>query len=371
MKNQITTRDIEQLSAYLDNQLSGKERALLESRLKTNPQLRNELQAINQTRLMLRQLPRHKAPHNYYIKAEAVQRRPHLNLAPVFGMVSAVATVLLVVVLLSSRMVTPTSQVALAPAASVPSESISVQEETGRAQASPIPPTEAPPAVAMSAPASAATSTPFAPPTEAGETAVPTPTTIYLYAYPPTATIVGGLSMNQIPTQSPTLSCDNYSGTEPKPGSGVPDYCVTPTETIAESVESSLQENTPTMTPTATLTTTPTGSATPTATPTPTCTPTLTETPSPTQSPPPTSTEMPPAAQKSAPTGSSDNTAGNTAPSQQLGAGNPASTAPTPTQPPEASTSFFENILLTIEISLAAIAVLTGVTAIILRLRAR
>jgi hypothetical protein len=357
MKNQMTTRDFEQLSAYLDNQLSGKERALLENRLKTDPQLRNELQAINQTRLLLRQLPRRKAPHNYFIKAEAVQRRPQLKLAPIFGVVSAI--------------VSPTSQVALAPAPSVPVETMTIQQETGLSQASPIPPTEAAPAIAMSLPASADTSTPFTPPTEAGQTTIPTPTTIYVYAYPPTATVEVGRSMNLIPTETTTLSCDNYAGTEPLPGSGAPDYCNTPTGNPSEAVESSLLASTPTYTPTtsptATVTSTPTGISTSTASATPSSTPTITETPT----PPPTSNEMPPAMQKSAPSISSDNTAGNTSPNQQVSAENQTSTGPAPTQPPEPSTTFLENIILTIEISLAAIAILAGITAIILRFRAR
>ena len=65
MKNQITSRDIERLSAYLDNQLDGKERARLEERLIADRELRRELQELEKTRLLLRELPRLRAPRNF------------------------------------------------------------------------------------------------------------------------------------------------------------------------------------------------------------------------------------------------------------------------------------------------------------------
>src|SRR4030042_5355317 len=116
MKNQITSRDYELISAYLDSQLGNQERALLESRLKADPELQNELHEITKTRLLIRNLPILRAPHNYYIKAEAVRVRPTQRLAPVFGIVLAVARVLLALVIFGSTFFNTNPQVALAPA---------------------------------------------------------------------------------------------------------------------------------------------------------------------------------------------------------------------------------------------------------------
>src|SRR4030065_2270076 len=107
MKNQITSRDYKQSSAYLDNQLAGKERAQLESRRKVDPECRKELQEISKTRVLLKSLPRLRAPRNYYISAQPVGVRSRLRLAPTFGIVSALATILLAVGIFSNKLLIP------------------------------------------------------------------------------------------------------------------------------------------------------------------------------------------------------------------------------------------------------------------------
>ena len=120
MKNHMTSRDYELISAYLDNQLGRKARALFEARLKTDSELRKELQEISKTRLLVRSLPKLRAPRNYYVKAEAIRARPTLRLAPVFGIVSAIASVLLALVIFGSTFFSSSPQVAMAPAAPNP-----------------------------------------------------------------------------------------------------------------------------------------------------------------------------------------------------------------------------------------------------------
>jgi hypothetical protein len=373
MNNQITTRDIELLSAYLDNQLSSKDRTQLETRLKTDPALRKELQELNRTRLLLRQLPRIRAPRNYYLKPDVVRPRRTMKLAPVFGMVSAAASVLLALVIIGSRMVTISSPVAMAPAAPIVQETLVVQQETGRSDTSSIPPTEEAPAAVMSAPAIEGTATPFEPPSETGETELPTPTTIFLNAYPPTSTPEGAQKLAGIQTEIPTVNCEDYYGTEPLPDLPELYQCATPTATSSLFLESIPSSLTSTVTPT--LTSTPTSTPSPTATQTSTTTasPTPTETPSPTETPTPSATPLAmeslgaPSAQKAAPSDLNE----NTPPGQAASGANQGTTTTQQAEAPSTSTSlpFINYILLSLELSLAAVAIIAGVTAVILRIR--
>ncbi|PWB54954.1 MAG: hypothetical protein C3F13_05740 [Anaerolineales bacterium] len=369
MKNQMTTRDIELLSAYLDNQLSSKDRAHLEARLTAEPELRKELQALDQTRQLLRQLPRHRAPRNYYLKPDMVTRPAQaLKLAPIFGVVSAVASVLLALVMIGSRLATPTSQVALAPAQALPSEAITVQQEVARSAPAEESPTEAPPVVAMGAPI-LATSTPFAPPEGTELPGAPTPTTIYLFAFPPTSTPEAGMSIAGLPSEIPTLSCEEYYDTGPLPDLPALFYCPTPTTSFSELFESMPAQDA--LTPT--LTTTPEHTATPypTGTSTPTETPIPTDTPSPSATPTPfyTSTSLP--ALKSIPPAAADNTGVSSPAAPLLGVANPTTSAATEAPASSAGGSILSYVMLSAEISLAVIIVVAGILAIILRFRAR
>ena len=103
MTTPISDRDWEAISAYLDGELNPKERARLDARLQANADLRADLEDLRRTRTVLRSQPRLHAPRNFTLSAQAVgqvrQRRPALRLSPVFGMVSAFASFLLVVVI--------------------------------------------------------------------------------------------------------------------------------------------------------------------------------------------------------------------------------------------------------------------------------
>ena len=61
----ITPPEWEALSAYLDNELPSKERAQLETRLKTNVELRQGLEELRKTQVVLRNQPRLRAPRNF------------------------------------------------------------------------------------------------------------------------------------------------------------------------------------------------------------------------------------------------------------------------------------------------------------------
>jgi hypothetical protein len=67
MKSQMTARDWEALSAYLDNQLRQSERNHLEVRLKNEPELKQALDDLRKTCHILRSSPVLKAPRNFIL----------------------------------------------------------------------------------------------------------------------------------------------------------------------------------------------------------------------------------------------------------------------------------------------------------------
>ena len=124
MNSQLSSRDWEYLSAYLDRQLKPKEIASLEARLSSDPVLSAALGEIQRTRDALRSLPQMRAPRNFTLTPQMVgqrsplRSRPAMRLAPAFGFASALATFLLVLVIAGDFLgiLTPSTQpVAQAP----------------------------------------------------------------------------------------------------------------------------------------------------------------------------------------------------------------------------------------------------------------
>jgi anti-sigma factor RsiW len=70
--------DIEQLSSYLDGQLSPSESARLESRIASDPELASAFNDIRATRGILRKLPSRKAPRNFTLTRQMVGLKPPL-----------------------------------------------------------------------------------------------------------------------------------------------------------------------------------------------------------------------------------------------------------------------------------------------------
>jgi hypothetical protein len=69
-------QEIEQLSAYLDGQLSPSDSARLESRLKSDPELASAYEDIRATRAILRKLPSRKAPRNFTLTRKMAGLNP-------------------------------------------------------------------------------------------------------------------------------------------------------------------------------------------------------------------------------------------------------------------------------------------------------
>ncbi len=100
----LSPRDLESLSAYLDGQLPAGEQRRLESRLAQEPALRASLEEMRRTRLLLRSLPRARAPRNFTLKPNMIPARPR----PVFSFaalswsaLSALAALILAVIFIS------------------------------------------------------------------------------------------------------------------------------------------------------------------------------------------------------------------------------------------------------------------------------
>ncbi len=91
-----SSRDVKLLSAYLDGQLKPSERARLEARIQTEPELASVLKDLRQARGILRQLPQRRAPRNFTLTPKMVGQKPPLpRTYPVFRLASALATLLL------------------------------------------------------------------------------------------------------------------------------------------------------------------------------------------------------------------------------------------------------------------------------------
>jgi hypothetical protein len=121
MMNQISSRDWEALSAYLDGQLTQKDRLRLEQKLRASSDLRLALEELSRTRTILRSQPSLRAPRSFTLTPEMVgirrERRPAARLYPAFSFVSALASLLFVVVLLGSFLTRGSNQASPAPAA--------------------------------------------------------------------------------------------------------------------------------------------------------------------------------------------------------------------------------------------------------------
>ncbi len=149
MNSQLSPRDWELLSAYLDRQLKPKQVSSLEARLSGDPVLSAALGELQRTRDALRSLPKMRAPRNFTLTPQMVgqrsplRSRPVTRLAPIFGFASALATFLLVLVVIGDLLgiltpsVKPVAQLpAQAPvAAALPAATAAVGAESNQTAA--------------------------------------------------------------------------------------------------------------------------------------------------------------------------------------------------------------------------------------------
>jgi anti-sigma factor RsiW len=82
--NSNTDDDILLLSAYIDDELTGEERATLEQRLRTDPALRDELESLRTTATLLHDLPSVAPPRSFTLDPQEVQPRRSFLASPIF-----------------------------------------------------------------------------------------------------------------------------------------------------------------------------------------------------------------------------------------------------------------------------------------------
>jgi hypothetical protein len=93
-------RDVKQLSAYLDGQLSQVEKTRLEARLQVDPALGTLLGDLRQARLILRRTPNRPVPRNFTLTPKLAGIHPPVpRLVPALSWASAVATLLFIITL--------------------------------------------------------------------------------------------------------------------------------------------------------------------------------------------------------------------------------------------------------------------------------
>ena len=111
-------REWEELSAYLDDQLSPRKRAVVEKRLEESPELRSALEDLSRTRKLIRDQPRKRAPRNFSLSPEMAGLRlgkPALPAGyPALRLASALATIFFVLLSISQFWLTgaPTMKMA-------------------------------------------------------------------------------------------------------------------------------------------------------------------------------------------------------------------------------------------------------------------
>jgi hypothetical protein len=95
----LSSQDIERLSAYLDGDLTPREREALEARLRTEADLRHRLEELRHTIAQLKGLPMVRAPRNFTLTPKMVGQKPGRQpLFNFFRFASAIAAVALVIV---------------------------------------------------------------------------------------------------------------------------------------------------------------------------------------------------------------------------------------------------------------------------------
>ncbi len=108
MKEQISRRDWEKLSAYTDGQLSAEERTRIETSLISDPIMRQALDDLRITRSVVKSLPHLQAPRNFTLTPKMAGRRERNirlpSLFSTFRLASVVSTVLLAMVVLGDLM---------------------------------------------------------------------------------------------------------------------------------------------------------------------------------------------------------------------------------------------------------------------------
>ncbi|MGH2583093.1 MAG: anti-sigma factor family protein [Anaerolineales bacterium] len=103
MSFDLSTRELEQISAYLDDRLSPREKSSVESRLDSEPKFAEAGQQLERTRALLRRIPQRRFPRNFTLTPQmlGLAARPmRMRGWTSLNLVSAIAGALLIAVLI-------------------------------------------------------------------------------------------------------------------------------------------------------------------------------------------------------------------------------------------------------------------------------
>lgn len=104
IKGQLSSKDWELLSSYMDGELNLRDKARVEARLSTQPEFREALDGLRRTKAILRKAPIRKVPRNFTLKAADVQPVKPPRWIPTMQWSSA-AVALVAVFLFASQLV--------------------------------------------------------------------------------------------------------------------------------------------------------------------------------------------------------------------------------------------------------------------------
>lgn len=137
MNNKYSQQDWQLISAYLDGQLSPKDKTHLEMRLQKDTLLQQAFSDLHQTKLLLKQAKTLKAPRNFTItEAQAVALKPvrTFRFLPILSLSSVLATVVLIFAIFFEFSLNPklATNVAMQPAAETLSMESAPQMDAAR-----------------------------------------------------------------------------------------------------------------------------------------------------------------------------------------------------------------------------------------------
>ncbi len=99
MKRPLKQKELELLSAYLDNQLIGKEKTRVETKIQSDKVWEIAFDNLQLTRKVLQRAPQIKIPHNFTLRPEMIKaQRRSFNSYPTMRLISSIASILFALV---------------------------------------------------------------------------------------------------------------------------------------------------------------------------------------------------------------------------------------------------------------------------------
>jgi hypothetical protein len=300
VKDNLSPHDWQELSAYLDQQLKAERKARLERRLGDEPALRSALQDLRWTKSVLRSQQPLRATRNFTLTPEMIGSKQKPPAYPVLRLVAALASLVLIVLLVGDFL---SNQISPAPLSIAQQAQLAQPEAAGALSKSAlypgsqteIPTFETSPLALAKSPADTSSTEILSGETQTAlqdQTGVPFEAPLGLGAGSYTETPEEEIFETEMTAPSAKVARTDETATAASPLAAAPLILVnTPTDTFTTapgergvagtSAKIAGESPTGTATPTFTFTVTPTITSTLDMTPTPTITPTLTLTPTP------------------------------------------------------------------------------------------